>query len=163
MIVELLHDPVAPGFPGRNEPDLDTLGQTKTNQAAHPPWMGWAAVENQLVVDLLVPRKAQTRPGRPESVDRSLRSAVSHRLDSAPGRSQIDAVEAVETHGPLQVTRTDEIRLVNSPWMPSNQRRILLPFGLVRPHAPPSQFLTKKDAADRPHRRKGLDRESFHL
>src|SRR5712691_1232350 len=135
MIVELLHDPVAPGFPGRNEPDLDALIQTKTNQTAHPPWMGWAAVENQLVVDLLVPRKAQTRPGRPEGVDRCLRGSASQRLDSAPGRSQIDAVEAVEAHGALQVARTDEIRLVNGPRMPSNQRRIPLPFGLVRSHA----------------------------
>src|SRR5204862_2240877 len=54
MVIKLLYDTVTPRLSHRNKPKLYALGQAKPNQTAHPARMSMTAIENQLIIYLLV-------------------------------------------------------------------------------------------------------------
>src|SRR6266851_2401123 len=100
MVIELFNHSVPPRLGRRNEPGLDTIGQTQANQNTHPPRITTTAVEDCFVIYLLLLRYPQTTPVRPDSVDGLLPSFAQHRRDGAATSRQVHAVQAVEAHRP---------------------------------------------------------------
>ena len=126
MIVELLDHAVAPRFSGRDEPDLDLMMQTQPNQAAHSSGMGGAAVEDGLVVHLVVTGRTQAKPRPPDGVEGVLASPAENGLDPTASRRYVHSVQAVEAGRSGQVPGSHVVRLVNRSRSGGNQGRILL-------------------------------------
>lgn len=82
--------------------------QTEPNQAAHAPRVRRAAVEDHLVVDLLVVGHPEPAPGGPKRVDDVLPPALRQWLHRTPPGSQVDAVQAEEADGARQEPRADK-------------------------------------------------------
>lgn len=91
----------------------DIRGWFSHYQAAHAMRMCWAAVKNHLVVDLLMFRQSQPPPDGPKRINGMLRVAFDEWLNPATPSGQINGSETVKTRGAMQITRADEIRLMN--------------------------------------------------
>src|SRR5260370_17904024 len=78
MVIEFLHDAVAPRLGHRNEPRFYSLGQAQANQTSHPARVTPTTVENRFVVYLLMLRYPQTTPMNPDTIDGML-PGLAHR------------------------------------------------------------------------------------
>src|SRR5260370_17970591 len=74
---------------------------------------------------------------------------------------QVDTVQTVESHRPIQVARADKIRLMHLVDMLATQLRILFPLGLVATSPPMCQAFAIKYAADSAQARSRRDAEIF--
>lgn len=148
MVIKLFHDPVAPRLGHRNKPKLYPLGQAKANQTAHPARMSMTAIENQLIIYLLMSWYAQTPPVRPDSVDRRLRGFIKDwRHRTAPG-GYVHAVHAVEPQRSTQVTGTHIVALMYLIGVLAQQLRIALALRFVTSGAPMRQPFATYDSAN---------------
>ena len=86
MIVELFYHPVAPGLFDRDKDRLHSIVQTHPNQFSHSARMGRAAIKCHLIINLLIPRKAQPMPDGPKGCHRSFLASGHWFNGAATGR-----------------------------------------------------------------------------
>jgi hypothetical protein len=163
VIVELFHHSIAPRLRHWDKPGLYVIEQAQPDQIAHSPWMLPTSKEHQLIVHLLILRNPQTAPDGPNSIYRVLACFTHHWANSAPSCGQIHAVQAVKSHWPAQITRTDKITLVNLIHTIRYQCWVLLSFWLVSSRAPMRKFFSTENPIDRPKRRQRLDSQRHQL
>ena len=163
MVIEFFHYAITPRLAFGNEPELNAIEQAQPNQAAHAMRMCRAAVENHLVVDLLMLRHSQPPPDGPKRINGMLCIAFDERFNSATPSRQINGVEAVKTRGAVQITRADEIRLMNRIDRCCFQRGILLAFGFITTGSPMRQLMPAENTIDRPQRRQRAYALFFHF
>ena len=149
MVVEFLDHPIAPRFPRRNKPKLDAMMETEADQAAHTAWMSRTAVEDHLVIDLEMVGDPQSLPDRPYCLDTVRTVPLRDRLDGTATTGQIHGMETVKARRTPQVTRTDEIHLMDAIDAGAFQSRIGFALGLIALVSRGDQSLTAQDAMDR--------------
>jgi hypothetical protein len=102
VIIELFNNSIPPRLRHWNEPRLNVVEQTQTNQYPHTSRMLPAAIEDQLVVNLDIQRNSQTAPSRPDSIERVLPGLTQHRADRTASCRQIGVVQTVEAYRAFQ-------------------------------------------------------------
>ena len=93
-------------------------------------------------------RHPQAFPYRPESINGGLSTALQHRLDSAAAGGDINCIEAIKTQGRSQITRAQEIRLMDAIDARCGQSRIGLPLRLITAGAAMGQIVSAQNAID---------------
>jgi len=163
LIVKLFNNSIAPRFPHGNEPRLNSIEQAQPNQIPHSSRKLSAAKKDQFVIYLLVSGDSQSQPARPNSIHGVLACLVKHRTDRTSPSCQIDAVQTVKSNWPIQITRTNIIRLMNLVRLISDQSWVLLSFGFVRSRPSVSQLFSTKDPVYRSQRWGWLDAKFSEL
>src|SRR6202158_3459833 len=90
----------------------------------------------------------QTTPVRPDSINGMLPGFGQRRRHRTTTGAQVDTVQTVEAHRPIQVTRSNKIRLMHLVDLLVTQLGILFPFGLVATSPPMCQAFAIKYPAD---------------
>jgi len=85
------------------------------------------------------------------------------RLDGTASTGQIHGMETVKAGRRPQVTRTDEVHLMDAIDAGTFQPRIGFAFGAIALGGRGNQSLTAQDAIDRTQGGKGMDRPGFHF
>src|SRR2546427_2128262 len=163
MVIEFFHHAVAPRLSQRYEPGFYSLAQAQTNQTPHATRVTPTAIEDRFVVHLLMLWQSQTTPVRPDSVNGMLPGFGQRRRHRTTSGAQVDTVQTVEAHRPIQVTRSHKIRLMHLVDMLATQLRILFPLGLVATSPPMCQAFAINDAADSAQAREWGNTEIFQL
>ena len=151
VVVEFLYHAVSPRFPWRNEPELNAMMQTESNQATHAPRMRRTTIEDHVVIDLEMIGDAQSLPDSPYGIDSMLSTPLDHRYEGTATAGQIDAVETVKAGRTAKITGTHKIQLMDAIDTGAFQTRIGFAFGLIAFGPALDQSLTIQDAIDRPH------------
>src|SRR6185295_9118772 len=149
VVIKLLNHSITPRFRKRYEPNFDVVEKAKPDQIAHTTRVPLTTIEHSLVINLLVVRKPQTAPDRPDGVYRALTSLVQNWANPTAARSQIDAIQTVESNWATQLARTDVIHLVNFVNKSPNLFRVFLAFGRVPSSASMGQFFSTEDSINR--------------
>ncbi|MPM98683.1 hypothetical protein SDC9_145871 [bioreactor metagenome] len=152
-VVESLHAAVPPWLRRRNEPRLHSAVQAEANKRPHASRIFGTAGEGEGIVHLDSVRNTQTFPDIPEAVHDALRSFRDRGVQSAPRSGQIDHVETVEANRPLQVARSDEIRLMGVVDPGGRKSRIRRSLGGIAPRSSMRQFVPRENPVDGAERR----------
>src|SRR5687768_12996139 len=163
MVIKLFHDPVTPRFSHGNKPKLNALGQAKANETAHSARVSMTAIENQLIIYLLMLGYTQTPPVSPDRVDRRLRGFVKDGRHGTATGGEVHAVHTVKAQRPAQVTRTNVIALMYFIGVLALQRRIALALWFIAPRAAVRQPFATYYPADGPQARQRRNLQRFQF
>src|SRR6266850_1561921 len=163
VVIELFNHAVTPGFGQRNEPGLNSICQTKTDQTAHSSRVSIAAMKDQFIIYLLMLWYSQTPPVRPNSVDRRLRGLVQNRRHRTPTSCDVYAVHTVEAQRPTEVTRPNIVALMHFINELATQLWIALTLRLVASSTPMRQPFSSHYPAYRSDARQRRDLQRFQL
>lgn len=112
-VVEALDHGVAPGFRNRDEHRLHAKVQAQPDDQTRGAWIAIAAAKTQFVIKEQIIRRPCSFPAAQQTAGDLLVRFGALGFDMNPVAKEIDDVKRIESAIALDVTRTDEIGLMN--------------------------------------------------